>query len=86
MNCKIVLELSCPFFGPAFDDHFFLREELDRVHALPVHVAEEGVFPAAEGEECHRRGDPNAAQRELRAALMRAAQSHQKEVRSRWKG
>jgi DNA-binding transcriptional LysR family regulator len=33
----------------------------------------------------YRRGEPNTAQRELRAALVRAAAGHQKEVRNRWK-
>ena len=34
----------------------------------------------------HRRGDPNGGQREVKAALLRAARAHEKDVRSRWKG
>src|ERR1700675_4226921 len=45
------------FFGPASDNYFFIGVELDRIAALAVEVAEETVFPSAEGEVGHGRGD-----------------------------
>src|SRR3984957_3297125 len=44
------------FFGPTFDDYFFVGVELDGVAALAVEIAEETVFPSAEGEVGHGRG------------------------------
>src|ERR1035441_6866806 len=41
---------------PAHDD-LLLRVEADGVFAVGVEVAEEGVFPAGEGEERHGGGD-----------------------------
>src|SRR5674476_224761 len=41
---------------PAHDD-LLLRVEAHRVLAVGVEVAEEGVFPAGEGEERHGGGD-----------------------------
>src|SRR6202166_4661095 len=53
----LFLELARMFFGPAFDYDFFVGIELDGVAALAVEVAEEAVFPSAEGEVGHGRGD-----------------------------
>src|SRR4030095_7618892 len=53
------LELARVLLGPAFDDNFLFRIELNRVAALAVHDAEKAVFPSAEWEICHRRCDPN---------------------------
>src|SRR4030067_3238196 len=47
------LELATPSLGPTLDDNFLLGEELDGIHALAVHIAEEGFLPATEGEESH---------------------------------
>ena len=44
------------FLSPALDDDFLIRVKLDRVAPLSVHVAEEAVVPAAEGEIGHGRG------------------------------
>jgi hypothetical protein len=56
---RLYLELARPHFRPAFDHHFLLGEELDRVHSLTVHDSEEGLLPAAEGEESHRCRHPD---------------------------
>src|ERR1035437_3084805 len=42
---------------PPAHDYFLLRVEADGVFAVGVEVAEEGVFPAGEGEERHGGGD-----------------------------
>src|SRR5579862_916346 len=44
-------------FRPAFDDDFLFGIKLDSVAPLPVHDAEEAVFPAAKGKVGHGRGD-----------------------------
>src|SRR5258708_7615558 len=44
------------FFGPAFYYYFFVGVELDGVAALAVEIAEETIFPSAEGEVGHGRG------------------------------
>src|SRR5215469_17274375 len=44
-------------FCPALDDHFLFAVKLDSVAALAVHHAEKAVFPSAEGEIGHGRGD-----------------------------
>ncbi len=51
------LEFARPLAGPAFDDDFFVGEELDGVAALRVHDAEEAAFPSGEREVGHGRGD-----------------------------
>src|SRR5438477_7176323 len=51
------LKLSRVLFGPALDDYFFLGVELDGIAALAVHDSEKAVFPAAEWEVRHGRGD-----------------------------
>ena len=51
------LELTAPFFWPAFDDHFGLGEELNGVLTLTVQIAEEAFFPTTEGELRHGRCD-----------------------------
>src|SRR3954466_1929738 len=52
-------ELARPLFGPALDDDFLFCVELDRVAPLAMQDAEEAVFPSAEWEVSHRRGDPD---------------------------
>src|ERR1035441_5789681 len=42
---------------PPAHDYLLLGVEADGVFAVGVEVAEEGVFPAGEGEERHRRCD-----------------------------
>lgn len=42
---------------PAFDDDLAIHEEVDRVRALTVQVAEEQVLLAAKRERGGRRGD-----------------------------
>ena len=37
----VCLKFSTPFLRPALHHNFLLREELDRVGALSVHIAEE---------------------------------------------
>mgnify|MGYP001605536599 CR=1 FL=1 len=51
------LEFPCPLFRPALHNNLLLREELHRIHALSVHIAEERFLPSAERKESHRRGD-----------------------------
>src|SRR2546421_11598846 len=51
------LEFAGMFLCPALDDNFLVGVELDRVATLPVHVAEEAVFPATIREVRHRRGN-----------------------------
>lgn len=67
------LKLAAPCFGPALDDDFGLGKELDGMMALAVQVAEEAVFPAAEGKEGHGGGhadvDANIARFGLIAKL-----------------
>src|ERR1035438_1951367 len=46
-----------PVLPPAGHDYFLLGVEADGVFAVGVEVAEEGVFPAGEGEERHGGGD-----------------------------
>src|SRR5205823_12694896 len=50
-------EPPSPLFGPAFNHHLLLREELERVTALAVQIAEKTLTRAAERKERHRRGD-----------------------------
>src|SRR5947209_10540936 len=50
-----LLELARPLFGPALDDDFLFRVELDGVASLAVQDAEEAVFPSTEREVSHRR-------------------------------
>src|ERR1700693_2561735 len=54
---RSILKLAAVLFGPAFDYDFFVGVELDGVAALAVEVAEEAVFPSAEREVGHGRGD-----------------------------
>src|ERR1700722_17235539 len=51
------LEFPAVLFGPAFDHYLLVGVELDGIAALPVEIAEETIFPPAEGEIGHRRGD-----------------------------
>src|SRR5262245_32943632 len=44
---------------PALDHDLAVCEEVDRVRALPVQVAKERVFHAAERERRNRRRDPD---------------------------
>src|SRR5438132_14007136 len=50
-------ELSRILFCPALDDNFFLGVKLNLVSSLPVHNPKEAVFPSAEREIGHGRGD-----------------------------
>src|SRR5947209_11038139 len=52
-----LLELARPLFGPALDDDFLFRVELDSVASLTVQNPEEAVLPSAEWEVSHRGGD-----------------------------
>src|SRR5436309_11641675 len=56
---RTCLEFARVVFRPAFHDDFLVGVKLDGVAALPMHVAEKAVFPAAEREIRHRRGDPD---------------------------
>src|SRR5437588_7764135 len=61
-SCESVagfLELAAVLFGPALNNNFLIRVELDGVSSLPVEVAEKAVLPTAEREICHRRGHPD---------------------------
>src|SRR5258708_36809124 len=58
-NYQKFLKLAGMIFGPALDDDFFVGVKLDGVAALAVHVAKEAIFPAAEREIGHGRGDAN---------------------------
>src|SRR5882724_321901 len=53
------LKLPRVILGPALDHDFLFRIELDGVASLGVHNSEKAVFPAAEREVGHRRGDAN---------------------------
>src|SRR5438105_2266772 len=44
---------------PAAGDGLLTGEEVDGVTAVSVQVAQEGVLPSREREECDRRGDPD---------------------------
>src|SRR5580704_6938026 len=50
-------ELPAVLLRPAFDDNFLVGIKLNRVPALSVKIAEEAVFPSAEREIGHGRGD-----------------------------
>src|SRR5438876_3217636 len=50
-------ELSRMFFCPALDYNLLLSIKLSPIATLPVHNPEETVFPAAEREIGHGRGD-----------------------------
>src|SRR5437879_12079270 len=54
--CGHGLEFAAVFFGPALDYYLFVGVELDGVAALAVEIAEEAIFPSAEGEVGHGRG------------------------------
>ena len=63
------------FLRPAFDNHFLVSIELDRVPSLRVQVAKEAALPPGKGEICHGRGnsdvDPDIAGRRFMAESAR---------------
>ena len=60
-SVKKGLKFARPFRRPTLHHNLGLREKFHRVAALSVKIAEKAVLPAAEGEECHRRGDADVA-------------------------
>src|SRR5688572_18774906 len=55
-NRESHLKPPAPFLWPPFDNYFFLCEEFNCIHTLPVHIAEERVLPSTEREKSHWRG------------------------------
>src|ERR1035441_8334667 len=63
---------------PPAHDYLLLRVEADGVLAVGVEVAEEGVFPAGEGEERHGGGDAyvDADHADLAAGTVQIGRAH----------
>src|SRR5437667_5032028 len=56
-NTEAPSELARVFFCPALDYNLHLGIKLNRIATLPVHNPKEAVFPSAEREIGHGRGD-----------------------------
>src|SRR5215510_10648017 len=78
-------EFPRPLLGPALDHDLLLSEELDRIPALSVEIAEEALTRTAEREPSHRRGDSDVdahiADFGFVAKFSRAGAARRKEAR-----